>query len=134
MILVEDAPRLDRIEGIGRGHGPGHIEQPVDVGPEHLVLGRCRAHARQAIHLAHRRVVHGFRQLRVDDALPYFGNLVAFAFTQLLLDGLHLLAQVVLPLRVGHLLLRLRLDLALHLEERDLARQRAFNRGQLPQQ
>ena len=46
----------------------------------------------------------------------------AFAFAELVLDRLQLLAQVVLPLRVGHLLLRRRFDLALHLEQRDLAR------------
>ena len=50
------------------------------------------------------------------------GELVAFAFTQLLLDRLQLLPQVVLPLRVCHLLLRLRLDLALELEQRNLPR------------
>ena len=50
------------------------------------------------------------------------------------LDRLQLLAQVVLPLRVGHLLLRLRLDLALHLEQRDLAREGVGDRLQLLEQ
>ena len=70
----------------------------------------------------------------VLDALAQLGELVAFAFAELLLDRLQLLAQVVLPLRVGHLLLRLRLDLALQLEQRDLARQRRGDRLQLLEQ
>ena len=61
-------------------------------------------------------------------------DLVALALAELLLDRLQLLAQVVLPLRVGHLLLRLRLDLALHLEQRDLARERLRHHLELRQQ
>ena len=53
------------------------------------------------------------------------------AFAELVLDRLQLLAQEVLPLRVGHLLLARRLDLALQLEQRDLARQRHRDRLQL---
>ena len=62
------------------------------------------------------------------------GKLVAFAFAELLLDRLQLLAQVVLTLRVGHLLLRLRFDLALQLEQRHFARQRVGDRLQLLQE
>ena len=68
-------------------------------------------------------------QLGVLDALAQLGELVALAFAELLLNRLHLLAQVVLTLRVGHLLLRLRLDLALQLEQRDLARERRGDRS-----
>ena len=87
--------------------------------------GEAGAHARQAIDLALAAVVHRLGQLRVLDALAQLRELVAFALAELLLNRLQLLAQVVLPLRVGHLLLRLRLDLALQLEQRDLAGQRA---------
>ena len=58
----------------------------------------------------------------------------ALALAELVLNRLELLAQVVLPLRVGHLLLRRRLDLALHLEQRDLARERAGDRLELRRQ
>ncbi len=61
-------------------------------------------------------------------------DLVAFAFAKLLLNRLHLLAQVVLLLRVGHLLLRLRLDLALELEHRDFARQQRVHQLELLRQ
>ena len=39
VILVEHPPRLDRIEAILGRRRPRHIEQPVDVGAQHLVLG-----------------------------------------------------------------------------------------------
>ena len=78
--------------------------------------------------------VHGLRQLRVLDPLAQLGELVALAFAELLLDRLELLAQVVLALRVGHLLLRLRFDLALQLEQRNLARQRGRHRLELLEQ
>ena len=69
-----------------------------------------------------------FGQLRVGDALAQLLDLGLLAFAELVLDRLQLLAQVVLPLRVGHLLLRGRLDLALHLEQRDLAVERVRHR------
>ena len=39
VILVEHAARLDRIDAILGRRRPRHIEQPVDVGAQHLVLG-----------------------------------------------------------------------------------------------
>jgi hypothetical protein len=49
---------------------------------------------------------------------------IAFTFAELLLNRFQLLAQVILTLRVGHLLLRLRLDLAFQLEQRHFSRER----------
>ena len=124
VILVEDRRASTGSRRSVGGDRPRHVEQPVEVGPDHLVLGRRRAHARQPVDLAHRRPSARARAgLRVLDPLAQLRDLVALAFAELLLDRLQLLAQVVLPLRVGHLLLRLRLDLALQLEQRDLARQ-----------
>ena len=74
------------------------------------------------------------RQLRGRDPVAQFLGLGAFLLAQLLLDRLELLAQVVLPLRVGHLLLRLRLDLAFQFEQRDLAAERVGDRLQLHRQ
>jgi hypothetical protein len=77
----------------------------------------------EPVDLAQRHRRHGLGQLRVLEPLAQLGELGPLALAELLLDRLELLAQVVLPLRVAHLLLRLRLDLALQLEQRDLARQ-----------
>ena len=70
-------------------------------------------------------------QLRVGQALAQLLRFGLFAFPELVLNRLELLAQEVLPLRVGHLLLRRRLDLALHLEQRDLAVERVGDGLQL---
>ena len=88
----------------------------------------------ESIDFAHRDGVHALGQLRVLDPLAELGDLVAFAFTEFLLNGLELLAQVVLTLRVGHLLLRRRLDLAFDFEQRDLARERRGDDLELLQQ
>ena len=131
MVVVEDTPGFDRIEPIFGRHGPGHVENPVDIGPQHLVFRRCRSHASQPIDFAQRGGRDRFRKLRVFHPLSQLGDLVAFAFAQLLLDRLQLLAQVVPTLRVGHFLLRLRFDLAFELQQLDLARQRVRDRLQL---
>ena len=52
-----------------------------------------------------------FRRVRVHDPLADLGGF-AFALAKLGLDGLQLLAQHVLALRVGHFLFGLRSDLA----------------------
>ena len=132
VVLVEHAARFDRIEAIFGG-------RPTTA---HRAASRCRSGASgtratppvmrsRRFDLAHGDGVDRLGQLGVLDALAQLRQLVAFAFAQLLLDRLQLLAQVVLTLRVGHLLLRLRLDLALQLEQRDLARQRRGDRLQL---
>ena len=51
-------------------------------------------------------------QLRVGDPRAELLDFGLFAFAELVLNRFELLAQVVLPLRVGHFLLRRRLDLA----------------------
>ena len=94
--------------------------------------GDAGGHALEPIDLAHRDRVRPLSgSFASSIRLRSSRELVAFAFAELLLDRLQLLAQVVLPLRVGHLLLRLRLDLALQLEQRDLARERRRDRLQL---
>ena len=123
MILVEHPPGLDRVEAIVGGDGPRDLEHPLDVGADHLVLGRGLRHPLQAIHFAHRPPPRrpraawprSTRRAGPSSSSPSLSP-------ELLLNRLQLLAQVVLPLRVGHFLLRLRLDLALQLEQRDLAR------------
>ena len=131
VILVEDRARRDRIEPILGERRPRDVEHPVEVGADHLVLGRRRRHPLQAIELALGDRRDRLGQLRLGEARAQVGDLGLLAFAELLLDRLELLAQVVLPLRVGHLLLRGRLDLALHLEQRDLAAERVGDRLQL---
>ena len=58
-------------------------------------------------------------------------GLLLVALAQLLLDGLELLAQEVLALHLGHLVLGLRLDLAAQLEHFELLREDAVQPDQL---
>jgi len=134
VILVEHAPRFDGVQTVVGRHAPWDVEQPVHVRAEHLVLGRRRRHPREAIHLAIGDGEHGLGQIGLLHPRSQPLDFVAFALAELVLDRLQLLPEVVLPLRVGHLLLRLRLDLALHFEQRDLAGQRLRHHLQLREQ
>jgi hypothetical protein len=131
VILVEHLAGFDRIDAIGRRRAPRDIEDPVDVGPQHLVLRRRRVHAFEAIDFAHGDGMDALGQLCGLDARAQLRKVVAVALAEFLLDRLHLLAQVVVTLRVGHLLLRLRLDLALQFQQRHFSSQCAGDRLQL---
>ena len=110
VVLVEHAARLDRIEAIFGRRAPGHLEQPVEVRARHLVVGRRVVHARQPVQLARRDLARCPRADSRGDLLAQQLDLVGLALAELILDRLQLLPQVVLPLRVRHLLLRLRFD------------------------
>ena len=131
VVVVEHAPRFHRVEAVLGGDRPRQLQDPVEIRPDHLVFRRLAGHARQPFHLARGHRVDRLRQVGVVDARAQLGQLGALALAELLLDGLHLLPQEVLTLRVGHLLLRLRFDLALQLEQRHLARERGGHRLQL---
>ncbi len=73
-------------------------------------------------------------QLRRGDPLAQVLHLLALGLAEFRLDRLHLLAQEVLALRVGHLLLRGRFDLALDFEQLDLAGERGGHRRQFDRQ
>src|SRR5206468_9621023 len=68
--------------------------------------------------------LHLLRQARRGQSSAQLLDFGLLAFAELVLDGFQLLAQVVLPLRVGHFLLRRRLDFRFHFEQRDLAIER----------
>ena len=121
VILIEDLARGDRIETVRRGHRPRHVEHPVDVGADHLVFGRRRGHAFEPVDFAARDRGHRLRQVRRGQPGAKVQRFGLLAFAELVLNRLELLAQVVLPLRVGHLLLRRGFDLAFELEQRHFA-------------
>ena len=98
MVVVEDLAGFDRIDAVLGRHRPRNVENPVDVGPQHLVFRRCGRHPTQTIDLTHGQRVLRRRELGVIDALADLGEFVPLAFAELLLDGLELLAQVVLSM------------------------------------
>jgi hypothetical protein len=113
VVVVEDLLGLDEIDLGLRPLRPGQSHEPVEVGARHGVFGGGGRHLAQAVQLAQGlllRLVGHARGFDLVAELVVFALLVV-AFAQLLLDGLHLLAQVVLAL----VLLQLGLDLALDL-------------------
>src|SRR5882724_11802473 len=125
VILVEDRARRADVDVVGRLLLPRHRHQPVDVGPRHGVLRRSWRHLLQPVELAKRFLLRLLGHARRLDLLAERIDLLRAIVdvTQLLLNRLHLLAQVVLPLRLRHLRLGFRLDLRAELEDLDLFRQ-----------
>ena len=89
------------------------------------VVGRHGRHARQAVQFLQGLFLHFFRHAGGFDLLPQFFDiaLVFVLLAQFLLDGLHLLAQVVFALRLLHLVLHFGLDLVAQLLDFQFLRQ-----------
>ena len=118
VVLVEDLPRPGDVELVGRLLLPGKRDQPVEVGPRHGVLGGRRRHLGQAVELAESLLPGLLGHPGRLDLLAQLADLLAalVALAELLLDRLHLLAQVVLALGLRHLRLDLGLDLGAQLQ------------------
>ncbi len=117
VIGVEDLLRLRDVDLDTRRLLPRQHRQPLDVVAGEAVVGSHGRHARQAAKLLQRFFLHVVGHARGFDLLAQlFGiarGLVLLA--QFLLDGLHLLAQVVLALRLLHPVLHFALDLVAQL-------------------
>ena len=121
VILVEDLLRLADVDGFLARAGslvPWQRGHPFQIGPRHHVFGRSRSHLRQALQFAlafllrfggHARLFHLLAKL-----VDFRDSVVGFA--QLLLNGLHLLAQQEFALALVHLLLNLLVNLVAQLE------------------
>ena len=131
VVLVQDATGFDRVEAVFARLVPRDVEQPVQIRADHLVFGRGGRHALEAFDFAHARSSRSRSGSLASTTRARSSWFSVVALAELGLDRLHLLAQQVLPLRVGHLLLGARLDLALELEHFDFARQRHRDRRQL---
>ena len=122
VVLVEDGFGALEVAALFRLLVPRHRDQPVEVVARDGGFGRHRRHRLQPLQLLHRLLGDLFRHLRLFDLLLQLVDLVALLVlaAQFLLDRLHLLVEVVLLLRLLHLLLHARLDAAVHLELVDL--------------
>ncbi len=123
MILVEDLLGLDDVQLVLAGHRPRQRDQPVEVSACDGVLGRLGGHLGQTVELFFGRLACLLRHPGLFDLLLQLVDLVlAFVLlAELLLDRLHLLAQVVLALGLADLVGDLRLDLAGDLLQLELA-------------
>ncbi len=121
MVLVENLTRLVDVDRGAGALGPGQDGQPFDVVAGEGVVGRHGRHARKPGELLQSLLLHVFGHARVVDLLAQiFDFALAFVLlAQFLLDGLHLLAEIVIALRLLNLILHFVLDLGaqlLHLD------------------
>jgi hypothetical protein len=95
VVLVEDAPSLGDIDAILGLLRPGQLDQPVEIGADHAVLGRGLGRALQPPQLLPGLFLHLVRHAgRVDRLAQLFqlrGRTLLLA--ELAADRLHLLAQ-----------------------------------------
>ena len=125
VVVVEDLLGLGEVDLDLAALVPGQRDQPVQVGPGDRVLGRGRGHAREALELPQGLLLGLLGHPRRLDLLAQLGRLalLVVVVAELLLDGLHLLAQVVLALVLLELALHLALDLAADLEHLEVLHQ-----------
>src|SRR3990167_5067864 len=100
---------------------PRYIDQPIDIGAHHGGFGRHRRHLLELVQLGIGLGVGLGSQPGILDALFQLIEFVMafFAVAELLLNGLHLLIQVVLALAALHLLLDPAADAFFHLQQVD---------------
>ena len=105
-----------QVKPVATSLAPGHLDQPVEIGPDDACFRRIRMHHFQTLKLLcclllcmdrHPCLAYFFLQF-----LNFLGPFIHI--TQFFFQGLQLLAQIVLPLRLGHLFLGFGLDLRLH--------------------
>jgi hypothetical protein len=108
---------------------PGDGNQPVEIVPRDRRLGRHRGHALETFQLLASLLLGLLRHPRLLDLFLQLIELAALVFlaTQFFLDRLHLFVEVVLLLRLLHLLLDARLDPAVDLQLVHLGFEKAGN-------
>ena len=119
VVLVEDRVGLGDVHAVRRFLLPRHRHEPVDVGARDGVFGRRRRHLRETIELARRLGARLLRHARGVDLLTERVDLLRalVALAELLLNRLHLLAQIVVALGLRHLGMHFRLDLRPELQD-----------------
>ncbi|EAU45983.1 hypothetical protein R2601_26956 [Salipiger bermudensis HTCC2601] len=129
VIVIEHVLRPAQILLHARLGAPRDRQHPVEIVAHHGGLGRHGRHVAQLLELGIGLLAGLFRQLRGLDALGQFVDLVLaiLAIAEFLLNGLHLLIQVVLALGLLHLALDAGLDLFLDLQNRQLTLHQAID-------
>ena len=124
VVVVQNGRRRSDIELIVRPHVPRQLGDGGQVGSDDRSLGGVGVHAAQAVQLAVDFLLDVTVQAqRLNLAAQLLGlvGLAVLAAVQLLLDDLHLLAQVVFALIAVDLFLDLGADLLLHIQHFSLA-------------
>ena len=132
MVGVQHLAGVGDVEVVLGRLRPRQLEEPLEVGADHAVLGRGRRQALEPRELALGRLQGVLGKPGRLDPLAQLVDLglLLVALAQLLLDRLQLLAQEVLALALVDLRLDLRLDLRAELDHLELAGE---DLGQAPQ-
>jgi hypothetical protein len=132
VVLVEHLAGVVDVDDVLRRLPPGQFQHQLQVRADHLVVRRGGGQALQPVQLALRLLAHLVGQVGLGQALAQLVDLrlLGALLAQLALDGLHLLAQHVLALLLGHLRLDLPLDLLAQLEHLHLVGQVAVQQAQ----
>ncbi len=125
MVFIEDARRAPDVVMVCGRALPREVQDPIDVCLRNRVLGRCWRHTSQTFELLDRGLAYlvGHR-VRLDLGAQLFdlaAGLVDVA--QLLANGLHLLAQIVLALLAVHFFADVALQLFTQLQNLHLMTQ-----------
>ena len=123
MVLVQHLLRLDQVLFHTAFDAPWNRKQPIQIVAHHGGFRTHRAHGFELFELGFRLFAGFFAELGREDTLFQLGQLVlAFlAVAQFLLNGLHLLIQIVFALSLFHLGFHPRFDLFLDLQDRHFA-------------
>ena len=134
MVGVEHLLGVPDLEVVLGGHRPGELDQPLEVCPDDPVLGRGGRQALEPPELAVCLLARVLGEVRRLDPLAQLVDLrlLLVAFAELLLDGLELFSQVVLPLALLDLGLNLGLDLRPELDHLELASEDLREPAQAP--
>ena len=132
VILVQDLARGGQIDGRRLRVFPRQLDHQVEVAAHHRGLGAFRAHLLEPAHLLVGLGARLRRQPGVFDLGADVVDLVAerILVAQLVADLAQLLAQEVVALGLGHLLLGPALDAVLHLQDANLVLQRLVDLGE----
>ena len=125
VVVVEDLGRLLDVDRVLRLLVPRQGEQPFDVVADDARLGVHVVHALEAVELAVHDLLHALGVAADGELRAVLGDVGddVVLVAELLADDLDLLAQVVVALRLVHLLADLAVDVPLHAQELDLVRE-----------
>ena len=117
MVGVEPLARGLQIEVVARHVVPRQFEQQLQIGHLHRIFGHGRVEPLEFLHLLFERLAHLLGPVFLPGLLAQLLDVGIGAVAQLVLDGAHLLLQVVVALLLVDLLLHALLDLVLQFGE-----------------
>ena len=122
MVLLENLRRVVQIELVVGARVPRQLGDPLEIRADHLRFHRLASRPLQAAELALDFGARLLGKLELAELVAKLGHLLRLVVVaELLLNRLHLLAQIHLALALAQLFLHLRLDVFLRLEQSDLA-------------